>query len=268
MRDHKRFSVLVFLFAAIIPWAVVFGQAPPPSHVLMEGEELTYNVRYGFFNLGSVRVRTLQRQGSSPSVTYYSKAFIDSYPKVPFVDLHAIFESVIDTTIYSHLFVGRTKQDDWWNFSRYTFDATHQRAIIEVGHKDTVISKRDTMSVAGVYEDGLSLFFFARDRLFAGKQVDVPCIVSEKKVDTHINFDGRRDAVEIDAVDYPIDAVGFEGTAEFTGIFGLTGDFSGWFSNDEARVPIMAKMKVIIGSVTVELMQWKRPGWTPPRAKE
>ena len=31
---------------------------------------------------------------------------------------------------------------------------------------------------------------------------------------------------------------------------------------------LLAKMKVIIGSVTVELMQWKRPGWTPPRAKQ
>jgi hypothetical protein len=30
----------------------------------------------------------------------------------------------------------------------------------------------------------------------------------------------------------------------------------------------MAKMKVIIGSVTIELMQWKRPGWNPPRAKD
>jgi hypothetical protein len=72
--------------------------------------------------------------------------------------------------------------------------------------------------------------------------------------------------VEIDAVDYPIDVVGFEGNAEFVGIFGLTGGFDGWFSNDEARVPIVAHMKVILGSVTLELMSWKRPGWTPPRA--
>jgi hypothetical protein len=61
--------------------------------------------------------------------------------------------------------------------------------------------------------------------------------------------------------------VGFDGRADFVGIFGLTGGFEGWFSNDEARVPIMAKMKVLIGSVTIELMRWNRPGWTPPRAR-
>jgi hypothetical protein len=267
MRDHRRFSVALFMLAATIPWAMLFGQAPPPSHILSEGEELVYNVRYGFFNLGSVRIRTLQRQGSASTVAYYCKAQIDSYPKVPFVDLHATYESTMDSTIYSRFFVGRTKQDDWWNFSRYTFDPSHQRAILETGEKDTLIAKRDTVSVDGVYQDGLSLFFFARDRLYAGKQMDIPAIVTEKKVNAHINFDGRKDAVEIDAVDYPVDVVGFEGMAEFVGIFGLTGEFNGWFSNDEARIPIQAKMKVIIGSVTIELMQWKRPGWNPPKAK-
>lgn len=268
MRDHRRFPFALFLLAAVIPWAALFGQAPPPSHVLSEGEELVYNVRYGFFNLGSVRIRSLQRQASASTVAYYCKAFIDSYPKVPFVDLHATFESTMDSTIFSRYFVGKTKQDDWWSFSRYTFDSQNRRAIIETGQKDTLISKRDTVSVDGVYQDGLSLFFYARDRLFAGKPLDIPCIVTEKKVNTRIDFDGRHDEVEIDAVDYPVDVVGFEGSADFVGIFGLTGDFTGWFSNDDARVPILAKMKVIIGSVTIELMQWKRPGWNPPRAKE
>jgi hypothetical protein len=68
-------------------------------------------------------------------------------------------------------------------------------------------------------------------------------------------------------VDYPVDVVHFDGNMDFVGIFGLTGGFEGWFSNDEARVPILAKMKVLIGSVTVELMKWTRPGWNPPRGK-
>ena len=101
----------------------------------------------------------------------------------------------------------------------------------------------------------------------SGQSKTIPTLINEQKVTTRINFSGKREPVEVDAIDYPIDAVKFEGTADFVGIFGLTGDFEGWFSNDEARVPIMAKMKVILGSVTIELMQWKRAGWTPPRVK-
>jgi hypothetical protein len=96
----------------------------------------------------------------------------------------------------------------------------------------------------------------------------VPAIVNEQVVNTYIDFIGERSSVEIDAVEYPVDVLRFEGTAQFTGIFGLTGDFEGWFSNDDARVPILAKMKVILGSVTIELMQWERSGWMPPKGEE
>jgi hypothetical protein len=52
---------------------------------------------------------------------------------------------------------------------------------------------------------------------------------------------------------------------EFSGIYGLTGPFEGWFSNDDARVPIRANMEVMLGSVKVELIGWNRGGWNPPR---
>jgi hypothetical protein len=90
--------------------------------------------------------------------------------------------------------------------------------------------------------------------------------VTEKQVVAQLDFARRQEKAEIDAVDYPVDVLHFDGRADFVGIFGLTGDFEGWFSNDNARVPILAKMHVIIGSVTIELMQWTRAGWTPPRA--
>lgn len=90
--------------------------------------------------------------------------------------------------------------------------------------------------------------------------------MNEQKVVTYINFMDKKATCEIDAVEYPVDTIEFDGRAEFVGIFGLTGGFSGWFSNDEAAIPIVAKMKVILGSVRIELMRWDRPGWVPPRA--
>jgi hypothetical protein len=82
---------------------------------------------------------------------------------------------------------------------------------------------------------------------------------------TLIKFTNEHTSEKIDAIDYPVDLVHFEGNAGFVGIFGLTGDFEGWFSNDAARVPVLAKMKVILGNVRIELMKWKRKDWNPPR---
>jgi hypothetical protein len=163
--------------------------------------------------------------------------------------------------------MGKVRQDAVWDFSRYHFDYDRNRVIMERGQQDTIVSRRDTTDVNAPYQDGLSLFFYARDQLFSGQQISVPTLIKEQKSTTHIDFGKKTSSVEIDAVDYPVDVVSFDGKMDFVGIFGLTGGFEGWFSNDDARVPILAKMKVLIGSVTIELMEWKRPGWNPPKAK-
>ena len=242
------------------------GPSSPPDRVFVEGEDLVYNVRYGFIDLGQVRIRIVGTVRGKSSPAYEAKAIIDSYPKVPFVDLHAIYESLIDSGMFSRRFLGRQKENGEWDFSRYNFDYPDKRVLIEVGTHDSVVVKRDTLVVGTAYHDGLSLFFYARAKLFSGLKVNVPTVIKEQKVSTYIDFKGERTSVDLDAVDYPVDVVRFDGNMEFVGIFGLTGGFEGWFSNDEARIPIQAKMKVLVGSVTMELMKWTRPGWNPPRA--
>ena len=275
-RTARRIGVPCCIFTLVL-WMAVSPRAAsstprqqvggPPARVLVEGEELVYNVRYGFIDLGQVKVVITRSVRTAAYSAYQGKAIIDSYPKVPFVDLHAVYESLIDSAVFARLFVGKLKDKDHWDMSRYVFDYERNRVLMEVADYDTIITKRDTLSITTRYHDGLTLFFFARAQLTSGQKINIPTLIKEEKVNTFIDFKGERTAVEVDAIEYPVDVVGFEGHADFVGIFGLTGGFEGWFSNDEARVPILAKMKVIIGSVTIELMRWNRPGWTPPRGK-
>jgi len=259
-----RVAVLFFFVATFTHYAAT-QPTVLPSRVLVEGEELTYNVRYGFIDLGQVKIKTVKRVRSNGVDAYQAIAYIDSYKKIPFVDLHAVFESHIDSSVFSHYFFGKSKDGENWDFGRYRYDYMKKFVFLEAGSRDTIVQKRDTLKLDGSTQDGLSLFFFARDQLYSNRKQGIPAIVKEKKVNTTIDFFGKRKSVEYDLVDYPVDVIGFEGQMEFTGIFGLTGDFEGWFSNDEARVPILAKMKVILGSVTIELMSWNRPGWKPPK---
>jgi hypothetical protein len=262
-------SLLPTLVLVLCLPATVLAQTGtiPPSRPLVEGEDLIYNVRYTFIDLGQVRVRT---GGKHPGVSYNAfdtRANIDSYKGIPFVDLHAVFESVIDSAVYSRGFMGKVKQDNLWDFARYHFEYDLDRVIMEMGDRDTVVAERETLSVNAHQQDGLSLFFFAREHLYDKGTVRIPCIITEKPVSAYINFTQERDAAEVDAIEYPVDVVKFDGKLDFIGVFGLSGEFEGWFSNDEARIPILAKMKVLIGSVTIELMSWKRKGWAPPRAQ-
>ena len=263
----QRVPLFALLAAGLFLALPARGQGVPPDHVFVEGEELVYNVRYGFIDLGQVRIRTVRADREGGRTVFEGKGLIDSYAKVPFVDLHAVYESRIDSDGYSRGFVGRQKDNGQWDVARYTFDYPAGRVFIATGVNDSIVAKRDTLQVQTPYQDGLSLFYYARTRLFAGGAVNVPTIIKEQKVNTTINFRAEHGSVDLDAVDYPVDVVRFDGNMDFVGIFGLTGAFEGWFSNDDARVPIQAKMKVLIGSVTVELMKWTRPGWNPPRAK-
>jgi hypothetical protein len=71
--------------------------------------------------------------------------------------------------------------------------------------------------------------------------------------------------VSVDAADYDIECVRLDSETNFIGIFGLTGYFVGWFTNDEASIPVVANMKVIIGNIKLKLVKWKREGWMPPK---
>jgi hypothetical protein len=230
------------------------------------GEELTYNVSYAAFDLGQVRILLTDRSVRDGIVYYRAITYIDSYKGVPLVSLHAIYEDTIHQQVYSSWFRSRHKTDHGWDYFVYTYAYPRQTMLIEQGiWGSTANVKHDSLRLDTFYQDGLSLFYLARVNLFAGQKMNIPTVVNEKKGTTIIDFKAEHTHDEIDAVKYPIDLVHFEGEAGFVGLFGLTGAFEGWFSNDAARVPIIAKMKVLLGNIRIELMKWKRANWNPPR---
>jgi hypothetical protein len=272
-KSSSGFNLIRMIFVAIYAVSIVHGTAFSfvPSNasgdsVFQIGEELTYNVSYLSFDLGQIRIKQVELVTKDNHVIHRLMAYIDSYKGVPFVDLHAIYESLTDQSNYSTWFQARDKKDTNWVSTVYNFNYPKRIMSIEQGiWKTDKITRRDTLRVDTVCQDGLSLFFFARHHVLQRHEVNIPVVIGEKKGNTYINFTGERTDEKIDAVDYPIDVVHFEGEAGFIGIFGLSGGFEGWFSNDDARVPILAKMKVLLGNVRIELMSWKRNGWNPPR---
>jgi hypothetical protein len=269
----RSYRTGIMLFCTILlihglGWSFTSSVAFDDS-VFQIGEELTYNVSYLSFDLGQIRIKQVDILTKDNRTLHRLMAYIDSYKGVPFVDLHAIYESLTDHNNYSTWFQARDKKDSNWISTVYNFNYPKRTMTIEQGiWKTDKITKRDTLRVDTVCQDGLSLFFLARHQVLTRHEINIPVLIGEKKGNTYINFTGERTDEKIDAVDYPIDVVHFEGEAGFIGIFGLSGGFEGWFSNDAARVPILAKMKVLLGNVRIELMSWKRNGWNPPRYHE
>jgi hypothetical protein len=236
------------------------------NEILSVGESLDYEVSYSFIKLGTIKIQALDKFVQNGRNIYKMKSYIDSY-NIPLVSLHNVFESEIDDELFSHQFIGSELIDNDWRYSKYDFNYPLNKVFLEKGYasKNSIIWK-DTIDLKGKkFLDGLGLFYYARGMLLSKKTQYIPVLIADKVETASIKYPCEKDDVSIDAVNYSVDVLKFEGRADFVGIFGLTGKFTGWFSNDNARIPIAAKMHVILGSVYIELKSWTRQGWSPPK---
>jgi len=240
-----------------------------PSDFLQVGEELHYRVSYWFIGLGEIKLRLIDKFEEDGRTLYRAQVQVDSYSGNPFVHLHEFYQTEFDSSLYPRRFEGRWLVDTTWHYVKYDFCRDSNEVIIEKGLVEPpTIERYDTVRVKGRYQDGLSLVYFARGYVGSGLKTVVRTFIKEKTGRTYFDFTNETDDEGIDSVSYDVDVLKFEGEANWVGMFGLTGKFDGRFSNDDARVPIVAHMKVIIGSVKVQLQEWKREGWVPPRHVE
>ena len=263
-----KFVFGIFLFSLVIVGFILLPESHPDKSILRRievGEDITYVVKYLAFEIGEIRLKVLKEIVEDKDTLYSAIAYINSYDGIPFVNLHQIYETKFDQKLISHYFKGTILGEDT-TYTKYDFNRSKKNIHIRKGRERTnEVWTDSTSKYDRDYQDGLSLFYFARMNTGQQKKVNVPVFINEKHEKTYINFYKEVEDMDIDAVDYDIACVRLDGETEFRGVFGLTGYFEGWFSNDETAVPIVAKMQVIIGSITLELKQWKKKGWIPPK---
>lgn len=290
MRKHAVSSfamAIVLLAGAILVFAAMSSSAAPttlrnPSlwsqtdsmpPALQVGEELEYHVSYSFFSIGTISFKVLDKEQWNGRTLYRVQAIIESNPSLSWLtEVHIRFYGEMDEDVFSYRWIGEDSSKEAVDFRKMDFAYDQQRMYFTRGKRlpsgETKLEPTDTIPVAYHCQDGLSLFFYAREHVHQKKQEVIPTFIENIEQKTVINFLNERTDVDIDAVDFPVEVVHFDGRADFVGVFGLTGGFEGWFSKDAARVPILARMKVILGSVKIQLKSWKRPGWQPPKYVE
>jgi len=253
--------ILILLLSA---GNIIFAQN---TTVMQPGEELEYEVSFLNIKLGRIRVVTEPNETFKGQSVFRAKATMESYPGIPFVDLNTIYSSWIDRSVsFSHRFEGNTKMSgNTWQFQRIDFEYDKEQIVNEKWENRVSIDKLITKNTQKV-NDGCSLFFLARQYANMKRSVRVPTLIDTQIGTTFINFHGRQETISIPAISYPVRTLFLDGRAEWEGVYGLSGRFEGWFTDDEARIPIRARMNVYVGNVIIELVKWKRDGWTPPRA--
>lgn len=236
------------------------------SEVLYDGEELYYEVDYSFINIGWAKFNTEKTPGKENF--YTTRAKLKSNNSLPFVDVDYDFISEIELKngkMIPHRFTAYQYKDGKKStlVTVFNYDSSFI-SLYKTGY-DGNIEADTKIHTSSLFQDGLSIFYYARNNSAQTRSEYVPVIMHTDTSLMKIDFNNTKKDVEIGEADYDIASVYLEGFSYFKAVFGLTGDFSGWFSYDQARIPLKAKLQVEIGSITLELKSWKHGSWQPPR---
>jgi Protein of unknown function (DUF3108) len=235
----------------------------PNSGVFHKGEYLKYEASFWGITLGTIEMYqdSVGKFRGKPMV--FLRSEMKSNSSIPFLFLDAKFYSKMDT---SFNFVHKFKAD-----VRFGSNQTYQDIYFD--YKNNNLKYRawengkltDSLSISNQkkWNDGTSLYFFSRNNIENEKANRVATMVSKDTSSTLFKFNLRREAVEIDAFDYPISSIYFQGEALWDGVYGMNGEFESWFSDDEAHIPLLSYVRVYLGSVKIELVEWRRSGWNP-----
>lgn len=257
--NRKNLSIL-FLVLLLLVSGKTFSQ----NEVFEDGEELYYEVYYSFINIGWVKFNTK----SVATNTYLCTAVMKSNEGLPFVTVSFEFATEItvkDNAVRPLRFTSKEYKDN--KVSILTYNFKYDSNIVDIkktGYNNEIEFER-RMTIHSVFQDGLSIFYYARYNSFKKESKYVPVLINQDSSGLDINFSTAKEQIDIGEVDYPISSVYIDGVSYFKAVFGHTGEFSGWFSNDKARIPLKSKLNVKIGKVTLELKSWKRKKWTPPK---
>jgi len=256
----------IFLFLFIVLFQFSADRTFSQSAVFEDGEELLYDVYYSFINIGWTRFNTERVSGKSNH--FICRAKLKSNDALPFVNVDYEFISeieVIGQTVKPHKFTAYEFKESKKSTVTCVFNYDSSFIAVKKTGFDGIIEVDKVIRTSTGFQDGLSIFYYARANASILETRYVPVIMHVDTALMKINFNNQKTEVDIDAVKYDVNSVHIDGFAYFNAVFGLTGDFEGWFSNDNARVPLKAKLQVQIGNVTLELVEWKRKGWTPPK---
>lgn len=114
--------------------------------------------------------------------------------------------------------------------------------------------------------DAIGTFMMIRCLSASGFNITLNNIIDFKICQTHLNFSGAADTIKVAAFDELQKGWEFSGRADWVGkaYGGVSGPFRGWISQDAAAIPLKVKVKIFLGSITLELENFRRDSGLVP----
>ncbi|TKB69510.1 MAG: DUF3108 domain-containing protein [Nitrospira sp.] len=242
--------LIVSAMSGAVSWAET-GELPA-ARFFHVGEQLTYEISWMNITAGTavMAVRDAGMDGERPVAKLVTTA--QSSPFVTkFFPVDNRIESIVDpaTLLPEHLNFRRREGKKKEDFE-YTFHQKEGRITVVKG------GTTETLEMPTGTQDVISCLYYARSTLSfqPGSSLTMNVYYDKKnrKLDVQVE--------EIETVSGPwgeVETVRVLVIMPFQGLFLNQGNIRVWFTNDDRRIPIRMKAKVIIGSIVADLVS----GW-------
>jgi hypothetical protein len=236
----------------------ITAHAQTMKDVFQPGEQLVYNVKYGFIKLGTVVIET----GPTTSDGKINTRMRFWTADVPFLNAKS---TVTDQVRMKDLMLTKFSEK-----AENGSDVTNKQILYDPASKTLTYSDDKTSSEVQKniepFDDALTLLFAMRSWSGAvGHKYVFEMRTKDGPKPTTITFTDQISNEQVAALDdKEVRTRVLLGNADMgsSAPLGASGDFTAYVSDDNAAVPVRIDMKIAVGSISLTLDKIKRNDWT------
>jgi hypothetical protein len=256
----KRASMLMLMLS--FASAGSFAQKLMPYSAFKRGESLTYRVHYGFIDAGDANISVAQdavKFNNQPTYhlvgTGSSRSTFDWFFKV-----RDRYDSFVDEkTLLPQYFIRKVNEGGFIINQEYMFNHTRKDVTVQRDGTDVPRNaKNKVFSIPDFTHDILSAFYFARNADFGvvepGKTITLTTFFDEELFPLKVKIVGRE---TVKTKVGKIRCIKMHPITQQGRVFKEEEDLTMWISDDLNRVPVRLQAEVVVGSIKMDLKEYK-----------
>ncbi len=246
----SNFSIIIFfvLFANINAQQVHFRKLV--NNAFGVGEKLIFNVNYGFVTAGIAEMNVQRISKIAGRKVYYITFKVNTVPIFdPFYKVRDRYVTYLDV---EGLFP--------WRFEQHIREGHYKRdfAAFFDQRRDIAKTSDGTYKIPRYVNDIVSALYYARtlnySNLKVGEKIQLKNFYKNKVYPLEIRYLGK-ETITVKAGTFR--CIMLEPIIVKGGLFKSTGKIIIWLTDDELKIPVKVRTKIIIGSINAELIHYE-----------
>ena len=220
------------------------------NHAFKEGEKLTFDVNYGFVTAGIAVMAVQKIKRISGREAYHVTFEVNSVPSFDmFYKVRDRYETYIDVEgLFPWRFEQHIREGGYTRDFSAFFDQRKGKAKTSEGEYEIPLYVNDIVSA----------FYYARTLDYSNMKVNdlihLQNFYKDKVYNLDVKFLGK-EVVEVPAGKF--ECIIVEPLVKEGGLFKHEGNIIVWLTNDELKMPVKVRTKVVIGYVEAKLTNYE-----------